>query len=483
MFTTHHMRKGIALIVFSLVFVPAVFVQAQSINFSVSFPAVSDDFTRDVPKHTQYISVKGFAGSTEYGMRVVDADSGAVISSGATVPKGTRLKLEFLPETMSYFTTGSSYDSPYAKWVTGTPPVQCLSENRVFHYNKTYKGRPGILSIFAPVFAKRPAHSITNVAALGACTGPEDARICTAENIGTHTMTFTWAPSTASMYLRVYNKDDTKHAQPHSRWPRYDTCEPFGPLSSRNDFAGGAKNVPQSTVTLPQKTKPFTVIVEEGPEVPSEPPQQPNLAAAGGACVVGQAYSITMTANDPEGDKVRYLVDWNSDGVVDQFAPASGYVNSGTAQAASKTFATPGSKTVRVRAQDDKGKFSGWASFSFTCTGEPDPTVVELDGEENPELGEDPGVFPSINDLSLRALPSLVRLGATTKVHWSSQNMTSCTVTGSNGDSWTGLTSPVSGEVSGAINSLVTYTLTCRAGASTFTKTATVNVLPSWVEK
>jgi hypothetical protein len=32
-------------------------------------------------------------------------------------------------------------------------------------------------------------------------------------------------------------------------------------------------------------------------------------------------------------------------------------------------------------------------------------------------------------------------------------------------------------------NILTTYTLTCRAGDNTFTKTANVNVLPSWVEK
>jgi hypothetical protein len=477
------MRKGIALTICLISAVPTTYIAAESIKFTTSFPKVYEEFIRDEGKHTNHLTVNGFIANVEYKMRVLNADTGEVLPSGSRVPKGTRVKMEFLPETMSYVTSGGYNDTPIAHWQDGTPPVQCVTAERIYHRSSTYKGRPRVLSVFAPVYAKRPAHSITNVSAMGGCAGPEDARICTAENVGTHDLAFAWAQSSASMYLRWLEKDDTKHAPPRSRWPRYGVCEPIGKLSSRTDFAGGRTNEPQSAVALARKTLPYRLIVEEGPEIPTQPPQQPNLTAVAGACVVGQSYSISMTANDPDGDTVRYLVDWNNDGTVDQFVPTSGYVNSGSAQTATKIFAAPGSKTVRVRTQDDNGALSSWASMSVECTGEADSTIVDLDGENDPNLGNDPVIVPSVNDLSLRALPSLVRLGATTKIHWSSQNMTSCTVNGSNGDNWTGLSSPVSGEVSGAINGLVTYTLTCRAGGENFSKTATVNVLPSWVEK
>lgn len=477
------MRKGIAALIGICIFVPAA-ASAESKKFTVSFPAVSESFIRDAPKHTNRLSVKGFIADVEYKMRVLNADTGEVLPSGSRVPKGTRLKLEFLPETMSYVTTGSYSDTPYAQWTAGTLPVQCLSAERIYHKSTVYKGKPRVVSVFAPVAAKPPARSIAKTDAIGNCTSSGDARLCTAENVGTHDLSFTWAASSASMYLRWLEKDDTKHAPPRSRWPRYNTCEPLGNLSNTRDFSGGARNEPRGTATLPQQTLPYRLIVDEGPEIPTQPPSQPDLVAVGGAaCMTGQPFSISLTSKDPDGDRVRYLIDWDNDGVVDQIVPSSGYVGSGIPQTASKIFATPGNKTVRVRAQDDKGAFSSWASMRFSCGGEADPTVVGLEGENDPSLTDDAGVLPSANDLSLRALPSLVRQGNTTTVHWSSQNMSSCTVNGSNGDSWTGLASPVSGETSAAIRGLVTYTLTCQARGETFTKTATVNVLPSWVEK
>lgn len=479
------MRKGIAFVLGVIVLIPAA-TQAQSVKFSVSFPKVYDEWMRDEPKHVNHLTVNAFQGSVEYKARVVNADTGQVVASGSTVPQGTKLKFEFLPETMSWHTSGSVYDTPYAYWTQNMPPAPvCATADRIINETgKTFRGKVSGKNIFSPVYAVPPAKSAQNASALGTCTTPADGDItCTASVVGTHTVTFNFNASKAYHYLRIYNMDVSRDSSPASRWPRVNKCEPLGILSGIRDFSGGATNEPRSTVTLPAKSIPFTVKVAEGVP-PTEGPQTPMVSAAGGRCTIDVPHTISMTASHTENKNIRYLIDWNNDGSADQTIPASGYVAAGSSQSVSRTYTVVGRKDIAVRAQDEDGALSPWAAFSFTCDHSSSSDTAGLSGEDTAGLGND-GVppAPSVNDLSLRALPSLVRLGGTTKVHWSSQNMSSCTVTGSNDDSWSGLNSPAGGEGSGAINGLVTYTLTCRVGGETFTKTATVNVLPSWVEK
>ena len=85
---------------------------------------------------------------------------------------------------------------------------------------------------------------------------------------------------------------------------------------------------------------------------------------------------------------------------------------------------------------------------------------------------------------TLRAIPSLVMRDNTTVVSWSSQYATACTVSGTNGDSWTGLNGS---QTSSAIHSQATYTLSCNghAGANppSITKSVTVNIAPTFQER
>lgn len=78
--------------------------------------------------------------------------------------------------------------------------------------------------------------------------------------------------------------------------------------------------------------------------------------------------------------------------------------------------------------------------------------------------------------------PSLVSRGATSQVQWTSQNVSSCTVTENNpsiDDAWTGLSGS---RASSPITQQTTYTLRCTAGATTLTRTATVNIAPVFRE-
>lgn len=92
----------------------------------------------------------------------------------------------------------------------------------------------------------------------------------------------------------------------------------------------------------------------------------------------------------------------------------------------------------------------------------------------------------------LQVRPNLVAKNATTTVYWSINNVSSCTVTGTDSTSWSGPTSATStcsskyasGCTSQPINKQTTYTLTCTAlDSSTYRETATVNNLPDYQEK
>jgi len=65
---------------------------------------------------------------------------------------------------------------------------------------------------------------------------------------------------------------------------------------------------------------------------------------------------LVVTATDPDGDQVRYGVDWNLDGTVDQW---TGLVPSGT----QKSISCSGRKgTVGVLSEDEYGAQSDWVS-------------------------------------------------------------------------------------------------------------------------
>ena len=85
----------------------------------------------------------------------------------------------------------------------------------------------------------------------------------------------------------------------------------------------------------------------------------------------------------------------------------------------------------------------------------------------------------------LQVVPTLVKQGSTVQVHWSVSNTPSCTVTGTNGDSWSGTSSPANGQTSSAIKGQTIYTLSCQGYGSNpgISESQTVNVAPSFQEQ
>jgi hypothetical protein len=140
-----------------------------------------------------------------------------------------------------------------------------------------------------------------------------------------------------------------------------------------------------------------------------------------------------------------------------------------------------------VQATDESGLSSAWTTYSFTCADEPGIESQEEGTGGTGGTGDTGGTGGVIANLNLRAVPSLVRSGETTRLFWSAGDVAHCDVTGTNGDGgigWDGIASPVSGKVSGAITEQTTFTLSCYTfSEALITDTATVNILPVWSEQ
>lgn len=442
--------------------------------------------------------------TVQYAVQVTRASTGERITANSVIPAGERIRFRFKPHVSTdiyWFATGHFTSSPYGDWISSqqlgasaadTVPSEiggslnnvCKTKNRITNTGPRLVDRIGFgsLSINAPVkrITGMGSYDCTPVApssgnlssSVGAING--GGLDCVFTEPGAINPVFEFGAVSGHFYTNMGATSNTS------------SCSTSGANMTHKGAArmGSTKY----TLSVPEKTIPFPLRVIAAP-TSSSTPTTPTITSSGGACVTGTAHSITMRATDPEGDTVRYLIDWDNDGSADQIVPASGYVSSGTSQNASRTFGTAGAKTVRVRAQDSTGTISPWGSLSFSCAAGTATTtdtsadagfVGDIDGD-----GIDDGgvIIPPSIDLSLRAVPSLVRSGATSRITWSATNVTSCAVRGSNGDSWNGINSPVGGEATSPITAQTTYTLTCQSSQGVKTKTAIVNTLPSWLER
>lgn len=412
--------------------------------------------------------------SVQYDATVTD-QNGTVVPCGSSVPKGTVLDFRTKPhvnEDVYWFATGNFNDSPYGVWIPGVGAPQNMCSTAVNVTGAQSDGdRTHAMYVVSP-----PNVGIDGLTSQS-CSGSATSQRCTMNAVGETKAAFRFEATDSYLYA-ANSRNDT--------WVCWSGPAKPNTASKRCQPQGCETNVLPPTV-VPQQTIVCPITVTDTPQTGGGAPATPSLSQSGGACIVGQPHTISFTSTDPDGDTLRYGVDWNTDGSIDQWVPGSGYVPSGTTQSASRIYSTGGAKTVKVLAQDSTGAYSTWATLSFECTVAGDGAQGDTSagtGGFNGNGNNGNSGNGSSSDLNIRAIPSLVSRGATTKVHWSTNNMTACTVTGSNADTWSGITSPVGGSTSSAITDRVVYTLSCtNAATQTFTKQAVVNILPSWKER
>lgn len=197
------------------------------------------------------------------------------------------------------------------------------------------------------------------------------------------------------------------------------------------------------TVTTPMGTPATTYTYTNGVGAP--------VIAGATNITPGISHPFTLTASDIDNDQVRYGMDWNMDGVVDQY---TGYVNPSIPETVYYNWATVGPKTFQVLAQDALALNSSWTPYTVTVSNQLAPTLS----------------FTTSGSLNY---------GSIFNLNWYPTDVSSCNATGD----WSGskpLPTLVNVAISESMPALVapqTYTLSC-LGLDGTTIVKTLNVTP-----
>jgi hypothetical protein len=266
--------------------------------------------------------------SVAYGVNLKNS-LGMPIANGSIIPVGTILDLTPVPFTnsdISWFLTGSASDSPYGFWINGATvsPMNDIVGDNIYMEVALYAG-----ASFNPPTVSLSKSGTANLSCVGF--------ICTVTSPGTIAADVAFS----NTYGYFYASDE---------FDEYLRLNPAISVPART-FSFALTAIPASI--------PPTIPVITGPTSGN----------------VNNALSFSMTATDPDNDTLRYLIDWDNDGIIDGIVPA-GYVTSGTMQSASRSWSTTGSKTFQVQAEDVNGSKSGFAQHTivlndpvntFTC--------------------------------------------------------------------------------------------------------------------
>lgn len=251
-------------------------------------------------------------GSARFNMVVLykgDAYSGGVVlSDGAALPVGAELNFRQgaqLDTDTFWFATGGGGASPFGAWDT-PGPVNCYDT--------------GLTVVCASLQVNSPSVTIshTGTAGLSCWNGGFD---CIITSEGTIVSSIDFSGTTARI------------------------------SSSRGD----------TDFSIPPQSIPFFLSAYH----PNRPPANPTLSGPDSG---NQNASLSFVANsvDPDGDNIRYLFDWNSDGIGDEWSGGGKWVTSGTSQSLSRVWMAPGTYTFQVKAEDAKGVYSGWTQKTVT---------------------------------------------------------------------------------------------------------------------
>jgi len=195
----------------------------------------------------------------------------------------------------------------------------------------------------------------------------------------------------------------------------------------------------------------------------SFPPAFPQLS---GGCVVGANNKYDFSSTDVGNNQVYYNVDFNANGSNINRVPTSGFMSPWPTVATVfyNGWTTKGNYTINLRATDQYQASLGWKSYPMSCCTL--PTVCD-------------GGSTNVN---FYAKPAIILKGTSSTLYWNLKNVSTCSIAGSNNDSWNwGTVGSITNTKTSVMNEETTYTLSCTDfnGKKT-TKSTKVRIVPYW---
>jgi hypothetical protein len=336
--------------------------------------------THRVPKYIPVISLNSINVTVQHVATVYDQTQNIAVTDNSTVQVNDILKITAADTAsdISWVGTGGSNDSPYGNW--GGSGTTCATNSQDYAYSGAGLGT----TFFNVNYAFDAIPTTPVVTSTGSATLSCNGLTCTVMSAGTIGLKLTY-PQTTGKFYAAYTRSGSVNP------PSADWSGPGGDVNGchvlQYPLVIGARFTP-GTIDPATGMRVYTDITNDAP-IPADyyslavpaiplsfsmsavnpvlPPTAP-VVTPPASCTTNTGGTYSFTGTDPSSNTIRYGVDWNNDGVVDEWVPASGYVNSGTAQTDSHTWLTAGSHAFQVLTQNSTGSSSGWTASSISCT-------------------------------------------------------------------------------------------------------------------
>lgn len=324
-------------------------VEAKSVTWNTTsvpglyYPhySVSDWWTRGLDSNSNV--------SVTYRAVLENLDTGGIVNDGDVLPVGANIRVNWnrLSSDISWFGTGYTADTPVGVWLaSAADPGGNLCVDSYY----TWVSSVGFKA-FIPLAVHPPTMSVN--ASGASCIGNS----CTITGEGNVSITANFPATYAKFYFAYtltaggtcYHDNDT-------------------PMRSCSFNLGTCfdAEVSQYSLSVPAQSIQHNLIAVS----PNAPPNAPTITGLGGE--VGASLPFTFTATDPDGDQIRYGIDWDNSGTVDEWLPPlPGLVNSGVTRSVNHQWATAGPKTFKARTQDSNSTNSGWTTHTVTIVNPP----------------------------------------------------------------------------------------------------------------
>ncbi len=287
------------------------------------------------------------SGSVSYSAKIYNDTTSEEIFDQASVPVGTVIRIvptAHQSTDISWFGTGYAFDSPNGEWINDASSTGNICINR-YYVGSAYSNIDiDKHYIYILLSINPPVKTVVNG---GSATltdlGSGKYRV---DSAGTLTSKVTYN-STYGHFYYARDKDD-------------DWCAFSGILKNHD----GGFRYSTHTVAVPEKTIQFNLTAVD----PNTPPNPPTLTGSTTG-TTSTPYTFTTQASDPDNDTLKYGMDWDNNGSVDEWMSTSGFVASNTSQNFSHQWASSGSYTFKVLAQDSRGGNSPWSNLHTITIG------------------------------------------------------------------------------------------------------------------
>ena len=302
-----------------------------------------------------------------YSADAYNVDTGASLMDGATIPLGTRI--QFVPKTfndtdISWFGTGYSSDSPNGHWISGAaaPAFGCFSGDQSAS-SSVITGGITTVNTYSPLSVNPPGVNINTNGSTATLT-PLGGNMYRVDSPGSINGNVVFDSTYGEFYYRYLATAKSsiwlgKLNTCYGNQTPMDTFDGYEILPICISIMGSYCPVPGALhsdyqLSVPIQTVSFTFNTPSS----NNPPATPSLTGPS----VGSPstnYPYDTQAADPDGDNIRYGIDWDNNNTVDEW---TAYVPSNTALSTNHSWALAGSYTFKALAQDSNGASSGWST-------------------------------------------------------------------------------------------------------------------------